>query len=145
MVNNLGLLNCREAVGNDPFTGPALLGVVEIYETLVGGKTKGKGHGYKSNKIWVAGAIHREGKVRLERITGVKQEMLHGFIERTVHNKAEAIYTDEFKSYLGIEDHNTRHEAVNHSMERWVIGDAHTNSIEVVWALFNRSNAGAFH
>lgn len=85
-----------------------------------------------------------EGKVRLERIPDVKRETLHGFIERAVHDDAEAIYTDELKSYLGIEDHNTRHEAVNHSMEQRVIGDVHTCSIEGVWALFKRSIAGAF-
>ncbi len=32
----------REAMGNDPFTGPTLFGIVEVDETLVGGKTKGK-------------------------------------------------------------------------------------------------------
>ena len=135
----------REAMGNKPLEGPTLLGVVEVDETLVGGKTKGKGHGYKGNKIWVAGAIQREGKVRVEQIPNVKKRTLHDFIARTVKDEAEAIYTDELRSYLGIEDHNTRHETVNHSQEQWVIGDVHTNSIEGVWALFKRSLMGAFH
>ena len=30
----------REAMANDPFEGPTLLGVVEIDETLVGGRAK---------------------------------------------------------------------------------------------------------
>ena len=135
----------REAMGNDPFDGPTLIGVVEVDETLVGGKAKGTGSGYRGNKIWVAGAIQRKGKVRLERIADIKKDTLHGFINRTVKDEAEAIYTDELKSYLGIEDDNTRHETVNHKMEQWVIGDVHTNSIEGVWALFKRSIAGAFH
>ena len=33
----------REAMGNDPFEGPTLVGIVEVVETLVGGKTRGKG------------------------------------------------------------------------------------------------------
>ena len=135
----------REAMGNDPFEGPTLIGVVEVDETLVGGKAKGTGSGYRGNKIWVAGAIQRKGKVRLERIADIKKDTLHGFINRTVKDEAEAIYTDELKSYLGIEDDDTRHETVNHKMEQWVIGDVHTNSIEGVWALFKRSIAGAFH
>ncbi len=135
----------REAMGNDPFTGPTLFGVVEVDETLVGGKTKGKGRAYKGNKTWVAGAIQRDGGIRLERITDTKRATLHNFINRTVRDEAEAIYTDELASYLGIADHNTRHETVNHSIEQWTVGDVHTNSIEGVWSLFKRSIVGAFH
>ena len=135
----------REAMGNDPFEGPTLLGVVEVDETLIGGKTKGKGRAYKGNKTWVAGAIQRGGRIRLERIPDTKRATLHDFISRTVKDEAEAIYTDELASYLGIADENTRHETVNHSIEEWVVGDVHTNSIEGVWSLFKRSIIGAFH
>ena len=135
----------REAMGNDPLSGPTLVGVVEVDETLVGGKAKGRGRGYKGNKTIVAGAIQREGEVRLERIPDVKQRTLHDFIARTVKDEAEAIYTDELKSYLGIADDDTRHETVNHSIEEWVVGDVHTNGIEGVWSLFKRSIVGTFH
>lgn len=135
----------REAMGNDPFSGPTLFGVVEVDETFIGGKAKGKGKGYKGNKVIVAGAIQRGGQVRLERIPDVKKATLHDFINRAVLDEAEAIYTDEFKSYLGIEDDDTRHETVNHSAEEWVRGDVHTNGIEGVWSLFKRSIIGAFH
>lgn len=135
----------REAMGNEPFEGPTLIGIVEVDETLIGGKTKGKGRAYKGNKTWVAGAIQRGGKVRIERIPDTKRETLHGFIKRAVKDEAEAIYTDEWKAYLGIEDHNTRHETVTHSEEEWVRGDVHINSIEGVWSLFKRSIIGAFH
>ena len=135
----------RQAMGNEPLSGPTLVGIVEVDETLVGGKTKGKGRAYKGNKVWVAGAIQRRGKVRVERISDVKRHTIHGFINRAVKDEAEVIYTDELKSYLGIADHNTRHETVNHSEEQWVIGDVHTNSIEGVWSLFKRSLMGAFH
>lgn len=135
----------REAMGNDPVDGPALLGIVKVDETLIGGKVKGKRRGYRGNKTIVAGAIQRDGQLRVERIPDVTKKTLHSFIHRTVKDEAEAIYTDEFKSYLGIEDDDTRHETVNHSEEIWVIGDCHTNSTEVVWSLFNRSIIGAFH
>ena len=135
----------REAMGNDPFEGPTLLGIVEVDETLVGGKTKGKGRAYKGNKTWVAGAIQRNGGIRLERIPNTQKGTLHDFIARTVKDDAEAIYTDELASYLGIGDHNTRHETVNHSIEEWTAGDVHTNSIEGAWSLFKRSIIGAFH
>lgn len=135
----------RQAMGNDPFDGPTLVGVVEVDETLAGGKKRGKGRGYRGNKTIVAGAIQRGGNVRLEHIPDVEKKTLHGFIQRSVRDEAEAIYTDEFKSYLGIGDNDTRHETVNHSAEEWVVGDVHTNSIENVWSLFKRSLMGAFH
>ena len=72
----------------------------------------------------------------------VKKKTLHDFIARTVKDEAEAIYTDELKSYLGIADHDTRHETVNHSIEEWVVGDVHTNGIrrrlESFQALYRR-------
>ena len=88
-------------------------------ETLIGGKTKGKGRAYKGNKTWVAGAIQRGGGVRLKRIPDVRRHTLHAFVEETVRDDTEAIYTDELASYIGIEDNDTRHETVNHSMEEW--------------------------
>ena len=135
----------REAMGNDQLDGPTLFGVVEVDEALVGGRKRGKGHGYRGNKTWVAGAIQRDGNVRIERIPNVRRKTLHGFIARTVRDEAEAIYTDELKSYLGIADADTRHETVNHSADQWVVGDVHTNSIEGVWSLFKRSIMGSFH
>ena len=135
----------RETMGNDPFEGPTLVGVVEVDETLIGGKKKGKGRAYKGNKQWVAGAIQRGGKVRIERIPNIRRRTLHDFIQRNVKDEAEAIYTDELKSYIGVNDHDTHHETVNHSAEQWVIGDVHTNSIEGLWSLFKRSLIGSFH
>ena len=125
--------------------GPTLFGIVEVYETLVGGKARGRGHGYKGNKTWVAGAVQRDGKVRLETIPNIRKHTLHSFIKRTVTDEAEAIYTDELASYLGIADHNIRHETVNHRLEEWVVGDVHTNSVKGVWGLLKRSIIGAFH
>ncbi len=135
----------REAMGNDPLDGPTLLGIIEVDETLVGGKTKGKGRAYKGNKTWVAGAVQRKGTIRLKRIPDVRRDTLHAFIAETVKDEAQAIYTDELKSYIGIADENTRHETVNHSLEEWVVGDVHTNTVEGVWSLFKRSIVGAFH
>ena len=135
----------RDAMGNDKFEGPTLVGIVEVDETLVGGKKRNVGSGSREGKTWVAGAIQRGGQVRIERIPNIRKRTLHDFIGRTVKDEAEAIYTDNLKSYLGIADHNTRHETVNHSEEEWVVGDVHTNSIEGVWSLFKRSIVGTFH
>ena len=136
----------REAMGNDPFVGPTLFGIVEVDETLVGGKRRNVGSGSKEGKTWVAGAIQRDsGQIRVERIPNIRRGTLHDFIHRTVKDEAEAIYTDELKSYMGIEDHDTIHRTVSHSSEEWVVGEVHTNGIEGVWSLFKRSIVGTFH
>ena len=83
--------------------------------------------------------------MRLKHIPDTTRKTLHAFIAGNIKDKAEAIYTDELAAYLGIEDKDTRYETVNHSEEEWVVGDVHTNGIEGVWSLFNRSIVGAFH
>ena len=135
----------REAMGNDPFVGPTLFGIVEVDETLVGGKRRGVGTGNRVGKTWVAGAVQRGGRIRLERIANTRKNTLHDFINRTVKDEAEAIYTDELRSYLGIGDADTRHGTVQHNLNEWVVGDVHTNSVEGVWSLFKRSIMGSFH
>ena len=135
----------REAMGNEPFEGPTLFGVIEVSETLLVGKRRIVGRSCCKNKIWVAGALQRGGKVRLERIPDVTRDSLHSFINRNIKDESEAIYTDELKGYLGIADDKTRHDTVSHSEEEWVVGDMHAKGIESVWLLFKRSIAGSFH
>ena len=122
-----------------------LSGIVEVDETLVGGSVKGMGHGYKGNKTIVVGAIQREGKVRLQTIKAADKKTLHRFPKEHAHFDSEVIVTDEWPAYKGIGDRNTKHETVNHSEEEWVRGEFHTNTIENVWSLLNRSIIGAFH
>lgn len=131
-------------MGNDPFTGPTLFGIVEMDQTLVGGRAR-KGMDWQENKTWVAGAIERGGQVRIERIPNIRKRTIQGFVARTINDEADAIYTDELRSHVGLETDARRHETVNHSADEWVMGDVHTNSVEGVWSLFKRSIVGSFH
>jgi transposase-like protein len=122
-----------------------LKGIIEVDETYVGGKAKGSGHGYKGNKTVVVGAVERDGRIALQVVNGRDRESLHGFINKTTAPNTEAIYTDDWPAYDGIADHDTRHETVNHSLEEYVRGDVHTNSVESVWSLLKRSIIGSYH
>jgi len=119
--------------------------IVEVDETWVGGKKKNVGHGYKWNKTIVAGAIERGGEARLQVLDDRTREVLHGFIKKYVADNAEAIYTDDWLAYKGIENGDTKHETVNHSAEEWVRGDVHTNYVENIWSLLKRSLVGSYH
>ena len=50
-------------------------------------------------------------------------------------------YTDELLSYEGLDNH----EAVKHSVGKYVEGQAHTNGIESFWAMLKRGYYGTFH
>lgn len=67
------------------------------------------------------------------------------FISANVDSEADAVFTDSNRAYVTLRDRFKRHEMVNHGMREYVRGDAHTNSIESVWALFKRSIAGSWH
>jgi transposase-like protein len=139
-------------------SGPALFGIIELDETMLSprrrrvrhggyweGQTKSFAGTTGDQRTWVAGALQRNGQVRIRHIPNVKKETLHAFVKSVARDETEAFYTDELRSYMGIADDDTRHETVNHSAEEWVVGDVHTNGIENVWSLFKRSIVGAFH
>ena len=82
-----------------------------------------EGRAYKGQDVGCRG--HPSGAViRLKRVPDVKRATLHSFIDETVRDEAEAIYTDELAAYLGA-DHDTRE-----TVDEWVFGDVHTNTIE---------------
>ena len=125
--------------------GALLHGIIEVDETYVGGDTKGKGRGHMGSKTLVVGARQRGGALRMDTGPNRSRKTLHQFIRENISDDAEAIYTDEWASYKGIADENTRHETVNHKAKEWVRGDVHTNTIESAWGLFKRAVVGSFH
>ena len=122
-----------------------LTGTIEVDETYVGGKVRGKGHGYKGNKTIVAGAVQRGGDVVLQVVGDNGRQTLHDFIRNNSDARVRRIITDEWPAYRGISDNDTTHETVNHRAEEWVRGDVHTNTVEGVWSLFKRSITGSYH
>ncbi len=122
-----------------------LKGIIETDETFVGGKVEGMGRGYTDNKVVVVGAVQRDGAIRLQVVKGRDRETLQGFIRENVAGDTEAIYTDEWEAYVGVADHDTKHETVNHSEKEYVRGEVHVNSVENIWSLLKRSIIGSYH
>lgn len=124
-----------------------LSGTIEVDETYVGGRVRGRGLGrgvYLSNKTMVLAAIERGGEIRLS--TGKKNDRttLHEFIKTNAPNP-ERIITDEYQAYRGIADGDTTHETVTHSKGEYVRGSVHTNTVESAFGLFKRGVVGSFH
>ena len=133
----------------DPDPEP-LTGIVEADETYHGNAPmrfgrRVPGRAVGGNKTAVIGAVERGGRVRLKVSSRVNRKALHEFLRAVIADEAEAIYTDDYQAYLGIDDLNTRHETVTHSRKQWVQGDVHTQTMEDVWSLFKRSVIGSYH
>ena len=128
-------------------------GVVEVDETLVGGKNKnrhmdkkiphGQG-GHSHDKTAVIGMREREtGRLKAMVIKDRKGATLKPVIYSYVQ-KGTTVMTDEHTGYSGLSKYYD-HKACNHSQGVYVIGDTHTNSIEGEWSLFKRGYMGQWH
>ena len=130
-----------EAVNAQPLTG-----TVEVDETYLGRKARGVGTGnYKAYKSLIVGALQRDGEVRIRIEKRADRKTLHKFVADHCANETEKIYTHAYRAYRGIQDHNTKHESVDHNIDEWVRGNVHTNGIEGVWSLLKRSIFGSYH
>jgi len=52
------------------------------------------------------------------------------------------VYTDEFPVYNKLKRQGYNHKRVHHESKVWVVGDAHTNTIEGFWSLLKRGING---
>ena len=122
-------------------------GIVEIDETYVGGKQKGKGVSYgKNQKQVVMGAIQRGGELRLRHVSRATIQEFRGFIAANIDESAERVMTDQHPAYPNaLGKLAERHETVNHIIGEYVRGDVTTNSIESAFSLFKRGMIGQFH
>jgi len=55
------------------------------------------------------------------------------------------IYTDELPSYDRVLAMGYQHKRVHHASKVYVMGDAHTNTIEGFWSLVKRGISGVNH
>ncbi len=116
-------------------------GVVEADETLVGGKVKGKGRGYRENKTTVFGMIERGGDLMAKVVPDVKRRTLEPIIRENVE-PGSTVHTDELRSYLSLDRAGYEHETVNHGAGEYVREDCHVNAVEGFWARLKLSIRG---
>lgn len=109
-----------------------LFGEVELDETYVGGKRKGKrGRGAKG-KTPVFGMIERNGKVIVEVVPDVSSDTLRQIIKERVSKDAR-VYTDKFRSYNCLIINGYDHIKIDKE-KTFANGKSHINSIESFWA-----------
>jgi transposase-like protein len=127
-------------------------GIVEVDETLVGGKAKnryrndrdGSTGGTGSGKAIVAGAIQRKGSVVARVIANVKAEALTGFVNEAVADNVSLLVTDQWMGYRQLHK-KYPHKVIKHAQGQYVVGAVHTNPIEGFWSISKRGVVGTFH
>lgn len=127
-------------------------GIIEADETYTGGKNKnrhsdkktkgGQGRGGE-DKTPVIGLLQRNGKVTAKKSKDVSMKTLNTFINANV-KKGETISTDEWLGYNKVSE-KFKHLIVAHGQNQYVVGEAHTNSLEGFWSLFKRGIVGQYH
>ncbi len=136
-------------------TNPAPLGgdgkIVEADETVVGGKERNKRLSKRNPKnIGAVGKqvaftlVERNGRARSFHVANVTGKTLRPIIVRNVDRKS-ALMTDDAGQYRPIGKEFASHETVNHGIEEYVRGAAHSNTVEGFFSLLKRGIIGTFH
>lgn len=117
---------------------------VQVDETFVGGKTKGRDKGL-SNKITVMGMAENDGNIVTEIVPDRQRTTLLNVIGKRV-NVGSAIHTDEHHAYKILRTSGDyTHASVNHNKKEYVAScGATTNSIEGFWNLFKAAYHGTY-
>ena len=119
-------------------------GTVEVDETYVGGKMKGKGRAYKGKTTAVVALVERGGRVRSRSVAQVTRKTLTHALD-THPDPSAHLMTDDFPAYRKPAKRLASHRTVNHSPGAYVWGDVHTNTVEGHFSLFKRGGNGTFH
>jgi transposase-like protein len=130
-----------------PFGGEGT--VVEADLTYVGGKEHNKhsdkrvGRSNKGKQI-VHTLVECGGRARSDHIARVNGKTIRAVLTKQVDRKS-ALMTDEGGEYKPVGKEFARHESVNHSIEEYVRGHAHSNTVESYFATFKRGVTGTYH
>ncbi len=129
---------------------PPLSGKVEVDESAYGGKPKlsdtRAGTAYKKRLLrpTMLAMVERQGRVRARVIGGRTLGDLEEAMEPHIL-PSSMIFTDEYRAYESVGRKYKAHRRTNHSEKVYVIGDAHTNTVEGFFGLFKNGVRGVYH
>lgn len=126
---------------------------VEMDEMYHGGKRQRIGQRGRpapgSHKVPVIGMVERRTDGKVGRVVArvapdAKRETLHGLAKEYIL-PASTVFTDDYVSYDGLEQHGYIHKRIRHSAKVYVMGEIHTQTVEGFWSLIKRGIGGVYH
>lgn len=119
--------------------------VVEIDETMIGGRVAGSGRLQgQFNKTQVIGIVERGGRVHMQTLPNKGSIAIKKVIDAKVSPDTDKIVTDGASTYTGIVPKD-KHEAGNHKEERRKKQKMSNQAVEGVFSLFKRGVVGSYH
>ena len=122
----------------------SLLEEVEVDETYIGSRKPGKRGRGAAGKTTIFGMAQRNGNVIAVIVPNVQAKTLVPIVKEKVL-PSSTVYTDELPSYFSLRRLGYNHKRVHHANKVYVMGDAHTNTIEGFWSLVKRGLDGVHH
>ncbi len=121
----------------------SLSGHIEIDETYIGGKRKGKRGRGAAGKTIAVGMVQRGNKAIVKISPSVKSKDLMPLVKKHIPlSKDTMIFTDELPSYSNLTKIGFSHQAVQHSAKQYVDGNAHVNNVEGLWSIVKNGITG---
>lgn len=127
----------RRAMGEKPI----LRNEVEMDETYVGGKRRGKRGRGAVGKTPVFGMVERKGKLNAAVVENVKASTIQPIVNESVA-KGSAIMTDEFGIYNRLQKNGYSRQVIRHAVKEYVRGSVHVNNVEGFWSQLKRGISG---
>lgn len=133
---------------------PMLDGTVEMDETYVGGRNRGRGKESRlDNKEIVIGIRQRGGDLRFFHAEDAKSGTLAKYVKENISQDVEVIVTDDFQAYpfafKRAGQDAKKHKKINHSAKEYVRIEGGitvtTNSAESAFSLLKRGIIGTWH
>jgi hypothetical protein len=150
--------NCfgLEATETDPNNDNKLGGsgiIVEVDETVVGGKTKNMSNKKRKqslqdrtmrhdNKTVVLGLMERGSRLRLQVVKPT--DFVPNMVKANVDTES-VLMTDTANTYVKVGKKYAHHGTVDHTKKEYARGVYYTNSIEGCFSLFDRMVIGIYH
>jgi transposase-like protein len=120
--------------------------IVEVDETFIGGKSRGKGcKAAKQAKIAVLGIAERGGRIHLKTIPNTTASAIHPILNERINSDTDKFSTDAAKVY-GNAFPTGKHQKTKHKFEVRQKGFIEsTRTIESAFSLFKRGIVGSYH